>query len=127
MFYLNLCEVGAMTLLLAVVLATLHLEDDDLVALYQGVDNLYYYFGALYGRSTHSHCTVVVDEQHPVKLNSLAGFCILHVVDEELLAFLSLELLTVNFYNCVHYIICKNGFLREASAHAAALIQASTD
>ena len=38
-----------------------------------------------------------------VKLNRLALFCITHVINEELLALLCLELLTVNFYNCVHY------------------------
>ena len=37
-----------------------------------------------------------------VKLNSLALFCITQMVDEELLASLSLELLAVDFYNRVH-------------------------
>ena len=40
--------------------------------------------------------------QNLVKLNSLALFCITQMVDEELLASLSLELLAVDFYNRVH-------------------------
>ena len=38
---------------------------------------------------------------------------ILDVVNEEFLALLSLELLTVNFYNCVHFLFNKR-LLREA-------------
>jgi len=45
---------------------------------------------------------VFVNEQNLVELNSLTCLNILDVMYEELLALLSLELLTVNFYNCVH-------------------------
>lgn len=89
--------------LLAVVLATLHLENDNLITFYEGIGYLCHYFSALYSRCAYGHCSVFVYEQHFVKLNRLALFCITHVINEELLALLCLELLTVNFYNCVHY------------------------
>jgi hypothetical protein len=49
------------------------------------------------------------------------------VVNEELLAFFCLELLTVNFYNYVHYIICLNGFLRQVDCISAAAFSTHTD
>jgi hypothetical protein len=49
------------------------------------------------------------------------------VVHEELCALLDLELLTVNFYDCVHLFVLLNGFFREAAGSDVALVQASTD
>jgi len=92
-----------MTVALTRVLAALHLEHDHLVALYQRLDDLTYYLGSLYGRSTYLDCTVSIYEQHLVKFNSLALLGILDVMHEELLALLGLKLLTLNFYNCVHF------------------------
>ena len=93
-----------MTVTLTRVLATLHLEDDDLVTLHQRVHYFTHYLCSLYGRSTYLHCTVSIYEQHLVKFNSLALLGILDVMHEELLALFGLELLTLNFYNCVHYL-----------------------
>ena len=94
-----------MTVALTRVLATLHLEYNHLVTLYEWVDYFTYYLCSLYGRSTYRHCTVSIYEQHLVKFNSLAFLGILDVVNKELLALLHLELLTLNVYNCVHYFI----------------------
>ena len=94
-----------MTVTLTRVLAALHLEDDDLVTLHQRFNYLTHYFCSLYGRSTYLHCTVSIYEQHLVKFNSLTGFGILDVVHKEFLTLLGLELLTLNFYNCVHCLI----------------------
>ena len=91
-----------MTVALARVLAALHLEDNHLVALDERVHNFTHYFCSLYGGGTYLNCTVSIYEQYLVKFNSLTGFHVLDVVDEELLALLGLELLTLNFYNCVH-------------------------
>jgi len=92
-----------MTVALTRVLAALHLEDDNLIALHQRFYYLTHYFCSLYGWSTYLHCTVSIYEQHLVKFNSLTGLGILDVVHEELLALLGLELLTLNLYNCVHF------------------------
>ena len=112
-----------MTVALARVLATLHLEDNDLVALDKRVHNFTYYFCSLYGGGTYLDCTVSIYEQHLVKFNSLACFHVFDVVYKELLALLGLELLTLNFYNCVHcYLFVFKGFFREAAHVRARLI-----
>ena len=102
LFNFYLCELGAVTILLTIVLATLHLENDDLVTLNKRIHNLYYYFGTFNSWCTDCDSSVFVDEEHFVKFNGLTSLGILDTVNEELLAFLYLELLTVNFYNCVH-------------------------
>ena len=94
-----------MTVALTRVLAALHLENNHLVALHERVDYLTHYFCSLYGRSTYLHCTVSIYEQYLVKFNSLAFFGILDVVNKDLLALLNLKLLTLNLYNCVHYLL----------------------
>ncbi len=43
MFNFNLSELCTMAILLAGILATLHLENDDLVTLYEWVHYFYYY------------------------------------------------------------------------------------
>jgi len=48
-FNFNFCELCAMTVLLTVILSALHLEDDDLVTLYERADNLTDNFCAFYG------------------------------------------------------------------------------
>jgi len=102
-----------MTVLLTVILATLHLENDDLVTFNKRVHYFYNYFGTLNFRCTDCHCSLIVYEQHLVELNSIAGFYILDVMHKELFALLCLKLLTVNFYDCVHFIYI-NGFFRKA-------------
>ena len=99
-----------MTVLLSVVLTTFHLEDNYLVAFYERSYYLSYYLCALNSWCAYCDCSVVINQQNLVKLNSLAFFRIFDVVYEELLALLSLKLLTVNFYNCVHFFIV-NGFV----------------
>ena len=91
----------------AVSLATLLVEYKNLVALYEGRNNLTYYLCALYCRSADGDGTVVVDEENLVELNSLSSLSGLDMVYEELLALLNLKLLTVNLYDCVHLILKK--------------------
>ena len=117
-----------MTVALARVLATLHLENDDLVTLYEWVHYFTHYFCSVYGGSAYLHCAVSIYEQYLVKFNSLTGLGILDVVHEELLTLLCLKLLTLNFYNCVHYIIIVfRGFLREAAHVRAHLSEPQRD
>ena len=77
-------------------------EYEYLVAFNQRREHFAYYFCTFNCGNTHSYFTVVVNQQHFLKFNSLAAFCALNVVYEELLAFFHLELLTVNLYDCVH-------------------------
>ena len=81
-----------MTVLLAIVLAALHLEDDNLVTLNEWVHNFYYYLCSIYSRGTNCDITLVVYEKYLVKLNSLTSFYIFEVVYEN-----SLEELILRF------------------------------
>ena len=94
----------AITIQLAIALAALLVEDQDLVALYEGGLYFAYYLGSLNGGGTNGHVAVVLNEQHLFKFNSLAVLYIVHVVHEELLALFGLELLTVNLNDCVHFL-----------------------
>ena len=108
-------ELLTMAVQLAVALATLLVEDEHLVTLYQGRNYLSNNLGALDFGSTYGDGTVVVYQQHSLKLNSLAGLGTINVVYEKLLTGFRAELLTVNLYDCVHCLICLfNGFHREA-------------
>ena len=51
---------------------------------------------------TNSYVTIIVLEHHGVK-RDLATFLILKTVDEDLLILGDLELLSCDFYYCVHY------------------------
>ena len=95
-----------MTVTLTRVFAALHLENNDLVTFYQRFNYFTHYLCSFYGRSTNLDCTVSIYEQYFVKFNSLACFHILDVVHKELLTLLDLKLLTLNFYNCVHFAFC---------------------
>ena len=94
-----------MTIELTIALATLLVEDEHLVALYQGTYYLGYNLSTLDGGSTYGDGTVVVYQQHSLKLNSLASLCTHDVVYKQFLAGFRAELLTVNLYDCVHYLI----------------------
>ena len=100
-----------MTVQLAVTLAALLVENENLVALYQRTDYLALYLGTSYCGCTNCYCSVVVYQQDVLKFNSLTCLYILQVVNKQLLACLYLELLTVNLYDCVHfYFYLLNGF-----------------
>ena len=104
----------AIAIELAIALAALLVENEHLLTLNERRYYFAYYLGAFYSRSTYLYVAVVVNQQHVVKFNSLAVFGAADVVYIELLALFCFELLTVNLYDCVHFIICINGFFREA-------------
>ena len=93
-----------MTVQLAVTFSSLLVEYENLVTLYQ----FGYYFAnnfcAFHYGSTYGYVTVVVYQKNLVKFYCRTGFCFLHVVYEQLFASFCFELLTVDFYNCVHLI-----------------------
>ena len=91
-----------MAVQLAIALATLLVEDEHFVTLHQGTNYLGYNLGTLNLGSTNGDGTVIIYQQHSLKLNSLASLCTLDVVYKEFLAGFRTELLTVNLYDCVH-------------------------
>ena len=103
LFDFQLSVLVAITVQLAVTLAALLVEHEDLVTLYEFFHYLANYLCAVHGGSTDGYCAVVVNQQHFLKFNSLAFLCLLQMVHEEALACFGLELLTVNLYDCVHF------------------------
>ncbi|EJX09554.1 hypothetical protein EVA_02336 [gut metagenome] len=89
---------------LTIAFTTLLVEYEYLFTLYEWRYYFAYYLSAFYCRKTYCYFAIVVNQQYLFKFNSLATFRILDVVYEELLAFFCLELLTVNLYDCVHFI-----------------------
>ena len=92
-----------MAVFAAIAFAALLLEDDYLIALHEGNGYFAYYLYSFNGRSTDLNVTVGVYEENAVKLYGLTLFLVIaEIVNIQELAGLSLELLSLNFYNCVH-------------------------
>ena len=92
-----------MAVLLLVALAATLLEDDDLVTLYEGLENLGSHLSAGDDGSADCHLTLIVDEENLVELNAVALILLGKMVDEERGVLLDFELLTSNFNDCVHF------------------------
>lgn len=99
---------------LLVTLATALVENKNLVALYEWAYNLCNNLCTLNSRCANFYFSFILNEENLLELNSCVCFNFLDVVNEDLLAFFNLELLTVNFYDYVHFINLLNGFDREA-------------
>ena len=56
---------------------------------------------AVYRGGANSYVTAIVDEEHAVKADLLALFCV-EAVDEHLLVFLYLVLVPCDLYDCIH-------------------------
>ena len=89
----------------AIAFATLLLEDNHVFTFHEGSLHLANNLCALYGGGTYLHCTIGIDEENLVKLDGVTLLDIAgQVVDIQLLASLGTELLSLNLYNCVHYL-----------------------
>lgn len=91
-----------MTVFNAVILATLHFKDNNLVAFNERFHHFCYYFCTIYDGCTNGYCSFFVNKQNLFKFNSRTSFNIFHVMNKKLLTSFCLKLLTVNFYDCVH-------------------------
>ena len=91
-----------MAVLLLVALAATLLEDDDLVALNEWDEHLGLNLGAADGGSADGDLTVVVDEENFLELYAVTLVFLGEVMNEECCVLLDFELLTSNFYDCVH-------------------------
>ena len=106
------------------------LENDHLVTLYKGSEYFTHYFCAFYGGGAYLNVTIGISEENAVKLNLVTffnGFAEIMNI-QELLGF-CLELLSLDFYNCVH---CLNNTLlgyscRRSAIHWPALLQACSE
>ena len=93
-----------MTIQLSVAFSSLLMENQKSFAFYKRRNHFANDLGTFHRRKTDFHITVVIYQQHFLKLNSCPAFCVLNVLNEQFLSFFSLELLTVNFYNYVHFL-----------------------
>ncbi len=91
-----------MTVQLAIAFSSLLVEDKYLLALYELALYLSYYLSALYNGSTYGDSTVFLYQEYLLEFNRCTILNVLNVVNKQFLASLGLELLSVNFYNCVH-------------------------
>ena len=98
----NLCELLAVASQFAIALAATLVEYENLVTFHEWFNNFEHHLGTLHCWSSYCYCTVVVNQQYLLNLNSCIGFNILDVVNVEFFALFYLELLTLNFCNYVH-------------------------
>ena len=90
----------------AIAFATLLLEDNHVFTFHEGSLYLANNLCTFDGRCANLNGTVGIYEQDAVKLYCVTFFALVaEIVDIQLLASLGTELLSLNFYNCVHLII----------------------
>ena len=95
-----------MTVQTAIAFATLLLEDNHVFTFHEGSLYLANNLCTFDGRCANLNGTVGIYEQDAVKLYCVTFFALVaEIVDIQLLASLGTELLSLNFYNCVHLII----------------------
>ncbi len=90
----------------AIALAAFLLEDDHVFTFHEGSLYLANNLCAFDGRRANLNGTVGIHEQDTVKLYRVTFLALVaEIVDIQLLALLGTELLSLNFYNCVHLLI----------------------
>ena len=101
-----------MTVLAAIALATLLLEDDYLVTLYKRSEHLANDFGTLKCGSTPLNFIVGFGEENTVKLYCVTFFeRVAEIVNIQELVGFGLELLSLDFYDSVHLLFyCVTGY-----------------
>ncbi len=95
-----------MAVFAAITFATFFLENDHLVTFFEVFEYLAHYFGAFNHGGTYFNCVVVgLSEENTIEFYGVTFFSsFAEIVNIQELAGLSLELLSLNFYNCVHLI-----------------------
>ena len=99
-----------MTVKTAIAFATFFLENDHVFTFYEFFCYLANYFCTFYGGCTYLHSAIGVNQQHFAEFYSVAFLCIGDVMNKQVLAGFGFELLSLNFYNCVHLNNCKSSY-----------------
>lgn len=82
------------------------LEHDYVLTLYKRSCYFAYYLCTFYGRCAYFHSTVGINQEHFVEFDRIAFFCfVAEIVDKQEFTGFCLELLPLNFYDCVHLFI----------------------
>ncbi len=79
------------------------LFEDDYFIVFKVTENFRFYLSTFYHRCAHFNLTVVVHKQDFIEAQRRTFFAF-KTVNIELTIFFNLELLTCNFYDCVHLI-----------------------
>ena len=96
-----------MTVQTAIAFATLLLEDNHVFTFHEGSLYLANNLCTFDGRCANLNGTVGIYEQNAVELYRVTFLALVaEIVDIQLLALLGTELLSLNFYNCVHLLFC---------------------
>ena len=91
----------------AIAFATFLLENDDVFTFHEGSLYLANNLCTFDGRCANLNGTVGIYEQNAVELYRVTFLALVaEIVDIQLLALLGTELLSLNFYNCVHLLFC---------------------
>ena len=92
-----------MTVFTTIAFAAFLLKHDYLVTFYERSKNFAYYFCTFYGRSAHLYSAVGFREKNAVEFNLVTFLGLFaEIMNIQELLGLCLELLSLNFYNCVH-------------------------
>ncbi len=87
----------------AIAFAATLLENNHVFTFHEGSLNLANDFCTFDGRCANLNGTVGIDEEHAVKLYRVTFLALVaEIVDIKALAGFGTELLSLNFYNCVH-------------------------
>lgn len=87
----------------AIAFAAFFLENKNFVTFHEGTFHLANNFCPFNGRSTYFNSTVGINQENFFELDSVSFFGVLaEIVDIQVLSGFCLELLSLNFYNCVH-------------------------
>ena len=104
----NLGEALAMAVFAAIALAALFLENNHFLAFDEGGLNFADNFGAFNSGGADFNVTVGVEQENTVKFDGVAFLDIAKVVNVQELTGLGLELLSLDFNNCVHCYVTEN-------------------
>ena len=85
-----------------IALAALLLEHEHFVTLYEGLEHFTLYLGAFYCGCAYCHVAVCVQEKNFLEAYGVTLLYVAKVMNIQELAFLGLELLSFDFYDCVH-------------------------
>ncbi len=95
-----------MAVFAAIAFATFFLENDHFVTFYEGSCDLANYFCSFDNGSTDFHGTIGFSEENAVELDCVTFFNLLsEVVDIQEFACFGFELLSLDFYDNVHWLL----------------------
>ena len=101
-FNYNLRELLTMPVQLAMTFSSLLVENKNLLALNETGLHFGYNLRTFNGGNTYGDCAFFLYQKYLLEFNRCTILNVLNVVNKQLLTCLGLELLSVNFYNCVH-------------------------